>query len=68
MIRKIRELDAEHGGKIPAIALTVYATAEDAQRVIAAEFSIHVTKPMEKATLFQAIAKLVNRSGKPRNS
>jgi len=62
-IRKIRELDAEHGGKIPAIALTAYAAADDVRRVIDAGFSAHVAKPVEKATLLQTIAKLVAKPG-----
>lgn len=58
-IRKIRELETEQTGKIPAIALTAYAAADDIKRVLDAGFSAHVAKPVEKATLFQAIAKLV---------
>jgi two-component system CheB/CheR fusion protein len=63
LIRKIRQLDAEHGGKIPAIALTAYAAADDIRRVIDAGFSAHVAKPVEKATLFQTIANLVIKPG-----
>ena len=61
LIRKIRNIDADHGGTIPAIALTAYAAADDIRRAIDAGFSAHVSKPVEKATLFQAIARLLNR-------
>jgi CheY-like chemotaxis protein len=38
LIRQIRQHEAEHGGFLPAIALTGYARAEDRARSLAAGF------------------------------
>lgn len=62
LIRKVREMPADQGGQIPAVALTAYARAEDRTRVIAAGFQIHIPKPVEPAELATVVASLVNRS------
>ncbi|MCA1555963.1 MAG: PAS domain S-box protein, partial [Acidobacteria bacterium] len=51
LIRKIRSLPPERGGKIPAAALTAYARAEDRMRALLAGFQLHVPKPVEPAEL-----------------
>jgi signal transduction histidine kinase/ActR/RegA family two-component response regulator len=56
LIRQIRQHEAEHGGFLPAVALTGYARAEDRARVLAAGFQAHVTKPVEPVELTAAIA------------
>jgi signal transduction histidine kinase/ActR/RegA family two-component response regulator len=56
LIRQIRQHEAEHGGVLPAIALTGYARADDRARALAAGFQAHVTKPLEPTELFAAIA------------
>lgn len=38
LVRKIRQMKQEQGGKIPAIALTAYAREEDKNRAISAGF------------------------------
>ena len=58
LIRQIREHEVEHGGFLPAIALTGYARAEDRARVLAAGFQVHVPKPLDPAELVAAIAAL----------
>ena len=55
LIRHIREDEAEHGGFLPAIALTGYARADDRSRVLASGFQAHVPKPVEPAELIAAI-------------
>ena len=62
LLRQIRQQEAEHGGFLPAIALTGYARAEDRTRVLAAGFQGHVTKPIEPAELIAAIAALARES------
>ena len=62
LIGKLRALPAERGGKIPAVALTAYAGAEDVRRVMAAGFSAHVAKPVDRAALFQTIVHLVKQA------
>lgn len=56
LIRQIRQQEAEHGGFLPAVALTGYARAEDRDRALAAGFQVHAPKPVEPATLTAAIA------------
>jgi len=61
LIRRVRKLDAEHHGQIPAVALTAYAGAEDQQRALAAGFQIHLAKPVEPKALVATVARLVGR-------
>jgi PAS domain S-box-containing protein len=56
LIRQIRQYEAEHGGFLPAVALTGYARAEDRARILAAGFQAHVPKPVEPVELTAAIA------------
>ncbi|AFZ14093.1 GAF sensor hybrid histidine kinase [Crinalium epipsammum PCC 9333] len=58
LIRKIRALEPEKGGKIPAAALTAYARSEDSQKAIALGFQKHIAKPVEPAELVAVIASL----------
>lgn len=58
LIRKVRQLSAEQGGQIPAIALTAYARAEDRTRAIASGFQMHIPKPVEPAELATVVASL----------
>ncbi|WP_460207445.1 hybrid sensor histidine kinase/response regulator [Scytonema sp. NUACC21] len=64
LIRQIRAMPPELGGKIPAIALTAYAGEMDSQQAIAAGFQQHIAKPVEPATL---VAAVVNLAGSCRN-
>ncbi|HEX8140462.1 MAG TPA: PAS domain S-box protein [Pyrinomonadaceae bacterium] len=58
LIRKVRALSAEEGGKIPAIALTAYAREEDRMRVLLAGFQVHVAKPVNPAELIAVVGGL----------
>jgi CheY-like chemotaxis protein len=62
LIRKIRSLPPEHGGKIPAAALTAYARAEDRMRALLSGFQLHVPKPVEPAELVAVVASLAGRT------
>lgn len=66
LIRQIRQYEAEHGGFLPAVALTGYARAEDRARILAAGFQAHVPKPVEPVELTAAIATITHQSGGPR--
>jgi PAS domain S-box-containing protein len=57
-IRKVRA----DGGRTPAVALTAYATQQDAQRAFVAGFQKHVTKPVEPSRLVSVVANLGGRS------
>lgn len=54
-IRKVRALDPDDGGHIPAIALTAYAGASDRRRALLAGFQTHLTKPVEPDDLVAVI-------------
>jgi hypothetical protein len=62
LIGRVRELTAAQGGRIPAIALTAYARAEDRTRTLAAGFQFHLAKPFEPEELTQAAARLLGRA------
>ncbi len=61
LIRRLRSLSSERGGKIPAIALTAYARVEDRLQALRAGYQMHVPKPVELAELVAVAASLVNR-------
>ena len=58
LIEKIRQLPPEHGGRIPAAALTAYAGAEDRKQALASGYQRHVAKPVEPAELTTIVASL----------
>ncbi|WAL59502.1 GAF domain-containing protein [Thermocoleostomius sinensis] len=62
LIQQVRSLHPRQGGRVPAIALTAYATEEDRQRVLRCGFQKHIVKPLEPDTLAIAIAELVRRN------
>ncbi len=51
MIRRIRRLPPERGGRVPAIALTAYVRSEDRTHALRAGFNMHVPKPVEPTEL-----------------
>jgi len=57
LIRQIRAIDSELG-RIPAVAVTGYATADDVQRALTAGFQLHISKPMDPAAFVAAVAGL----------
>ena len=62
LIRRVRALDPDKGGKVPAAALTAYASAEDHRRALSAGFQVHVTKPIEPSDLALLVASLAGRA------
>jgi CheY-like chemotaxis protein len=63
LIRRVRTLGPERGGRVPAVALTAYARSEDRTRSIAEGFQMHVAKPVEAAELITVVASLAGRTG-----
>jgi PAS domain S-box-containing protein len=63
LIRKVRQLPPERGGKVPAAALTAYARAEDRVRALRSGFQTHVVKPVEPEELVAVVANLAGRVG-----
>lgn len=63
LIKKVRALPPQSGGRIPAIALTAYARAEDRIKALASGFQMHAPKPVEPAELAAIVASLARRDG-----
>ncbi|YAF98489.1 MAG: PAS domain S-box protein [Nodularia sp. CChRGM 3473] len=62
LIRKLRALSQEQGGRIPAVALTAYARAEDRTQALLAGFQLHVPKPVNPTELAAVVANLAGRT------
>ena len=58
LIKRIRQLPAERGGRIPAVALTAYAGNQDRILAVTAGYQTHISKPVEPAELANAVASL----------
>jgi signal transduction histidine kinase/ActR/RegA family two-component response regulator len=63
LIRRVRAMEPEQGGRIPAIALTAYSRTKDRVQALAAGFQIHMPKPVNAAELAHAIAGITGRFG-----
>ena len=61
LVRRLRRLAPEEGGRVPAIAVSAYAREEDRIRSLAAGFQQHLAKPLDPAELVGAIDRLVRR-------
>lgn len=59
LIRKLRSLEPEKGGRIPAIALTAYTREEDRLEALAAGFQQHLSKPIDPNKLIVAVANVL---------
>lgn len=57
-ISKVRSLDPDAGGRIPAIALTAYAGSRDRRRALLAGFQTHLPKPVEPDDLLAMVLSL----------
>lgn len=57
----IRLLDRADAGTVPILALTADAFGADVQRALAAGMNDHLTKPVEPAQLYRALARQLRR-------
>jgi CheY-like chemotaxis protein len=65
-IELIKQIRAKAGlASLPAIALTAYASRQDASKALAAGFDAHVAKPVQPGTLGTAVARIMARDAKP---
>jgi PAS domain S-box-containing protein len=62
LIKQIRSMSAEQGGRLPAVALTAYARTEDRLHALRSGYQMHVPKPVELAELVAVISSLAQRS------
>jgi PAS domain S-box-containing protein len=63
LIRRIRALPKDQGGRIPAVALTAYAQIADRTRALIEGFNNHVSKPAEPEELIAVVAAVAGRHG-----
>jgi len=64
LIRELRALGPERGGKIPAVALTGYASSDEKERALTKGFQRHIAKPVILAELAATLASLAKRTSK----
>jgi len=58
LIRHVRSSEVEKIARMPAAALTAYTTEEDRDRVLAAGFQFHLSKPVDPAVLVATVERL----------
>ncbi|MFO0741921.1 MAG: response regulator [Labilithrix sp.] len=58
LIRAVRALPADRGGRTPAIAVTAHARQSDGERALAAGFQGHMPKPVDLSRLISMVATL----------
>jgi signal transduction histidine kinase/ActR/RegA family two-component response regulator len=63
LMRAIRALPPESGGRTPAIALTAFARPEDRMRAMLAGFQVHLNKPIEPQELLATVRSTTLASG-----
>jgi signal transduction histidine kinase/ActR/RegA family two-component response regulator len=61
LIRRVRALGADHGGAVPAAALTAWCRPEDRRQALAAGFQMHLPKPVDFGELTEVVARLAGR-------
>ncbi|MDB5295740.1 MAG: hypothetical protein JWO31_1723 [Phycisphaerales bacterium] len=63
LIRRVRALPPDRGGRVHALALTAYARTVDRVRALEAGFHMHVAKPVDPAELIVTVAALARLAG-----
>jgi CheY-like chemotaxis protein len=61
LVRAIRALGPEHGGRTPAVAVTAGARPEDRRRALAEGFQVHLPKPVDAVELVRHVSALSGR-------
>jgi PAS domain S-box-containing protein len=62
LIRRIRALADDRGGRVPAAAITAYAREEDRVQALEAGFQLHVPKPIDPMQLIAVVTQLVEQT------
>jgi CheY-like chemotaxis protein len=61
VVGKVRSLESDRGGRIPAAALTVFSRTDERVRRMLAAFQRELPKPIEPAVLAAEVARLAGR-------
>lgn len=59
LIREIRRMPVENGGRIPAIAITAYAQHDVLARAITEGYNAYMTKPVEPTELVKLAERIL---------
>ena len=59
LIQAVRALDAEHGGRTPAVAITGYTRPQDRTRALTAGYQRYFVKPLDLSLFAEALEELV---------
>ncbi len=62
LIGRIRQRPSERGGRVPAIAVTAFAGAEDARQALAAGFDAYLSKPVRATELVARVKEVLGHS------
>jgi CheY-like chemotaxis protein len=60
LLRKVRALAPEYGGRIPAIALTAHSMVQDRLQSLRAGYQSHVPKPVVPEELVEVVASIIH--------
>jgi CheY-like chemotaxis protein len=59
LLEALQQQPPQYGGRVPAIAVTAYATSEDRARALKAGFRAHLAKPFAPRVLIETILRVV---------
>ena len=62
LIRAVRSLPESRDSRIPAIAVTAYASLRDRDKAVDAGYNCHLSKPVDPEQLIEAVAASTGRS------
>jgi two-component system CheB/CheR fusion protein len=65
LIRRVRALPPNAGGRLPSLAVSAYATDEHRKKVLERGFQRHLEKPVAAAELIREVARLAGRLSQP---
>jgi PAS domain S-box-containing protein len=63
LLRRVRAMAPDAGGRVPAVALTAFARSEDRTRTMLAGYQVHLSKPFTPAELVATVASAAGRTG-----
>jgi signal transduction histidine kinase/ActR/RegA family two-component response regulator len=63
LMRRVRQLGPDAGGRVPAIALTAHASSDDRTKALRAGYQAHIAKPVEPRELVANIVSLTGLMG-----
>lgn len=62
LIRRVRALPRERGGRVPAVAISASVSEDEIPRILAAGFQKFIRKPFKVAEVRSAVVSLAGRS------